>query len=237
MSSHPSTSGTTRASRRSAYEILRETVYGQALCEKALQHTAGSAIRRRYEAEQMVFLEGDEVAGLYAVEAGWLKLVKMSPSGREQVIAFVGAGETFGEIAALTLHTNLVTAIALEPTTLWLVPREVFLQLLTEEPCMAQAVILALTQRVSRLVGLIEDLSLRSVEGRTAHLLLDLSDDGIVRRQPWATQAELAARLGTVPRVLSRALRHLSEEGVIQVERSQIAILDREKLEEKSVPD
>lgn len=102
---------------------------------------------------------------------------------------------------------------------------------------MAQAVIQALTQRVLQLVSLVEDLSLRGVEARAAHLLLDLSDDGIVRREPWATQAELASRLGTVPRVLSRTLRHLSEEGLIQVERSQIAILDRQRLAKKSIPD
>lgn len=225
MKNHLTTSGTSRAPRRRTFDALWETVYKQALCEEALQYMADSAIRQFYEAEQVLFLEGGEVAGLYVVEAGWLKLIKLSPSGREQIVAFVGANETFGEIAALTLGTNLVTAIALEPTTLWLVPREVFLQLLAENRCMAQAVILALTRRLLQLGALIEDLSLRSVEGRIAHLLLDLSDEGIMSRQPWATQAELAARLGTVPRVLSRALRALSEEGVIQVERSQITIL------------
>jgi CRP/FNR family transcriptional regulator, dissimilatory nitrate respiration regulator len=237
MSSQPTTRETTRASTRSAYEALLETVYGQGFCEETLQRMAAAAIYRLYEAEQVVFLEGDEAVGLYIVEAGWLKLIKSSSSGREQVVTFVGTGETFGEIAALTLHTNLVTAIALEPTTLWLVPGEVFLQLLADKPCMAQVVVLVLAQRLLHLLGLVEDLSLRSVGGRTAQLLLDLSDEEIVWRQPWATQAELAARVGTVPRVLSRALRTLSEEKVIAVGRNQITILDRKKLEEKSVAD
>jgi CRP/FNR family transcriptional regulator len=59
---------------------------------------ATSAIRREYEAGQVVFLEGEPCAGLYFIEQGWLKSVKISPSGREQVIRFAGPGEVFNEI-------------------------------------------------------------------------------------------------------------------------------------------
>ena len=49
-------------------------------------------------------------------------------------------------------------------------------------------------------------------------------------RQRWATQAEMAARLGTVPDMVNRALRKLAEAGMIHVERQQIQILDKEGL-------
>ncbi len=52
----------------------------------------------------------------------------------------------------------------------------------------------------------------------------------MVQRQRWATQAEMAARLGTVPDMVNRALRKLSEAGMINVERHQIQILDKEGL-------
>jgi DNA-binding GntR family transcriptional regulator len=48
-----------------------------------------------------------------------------------------------------------------------------------------------------------------------------------LERQAWLTQAELAARLGTVPDVLSRALRILADAGLIRFDRRQISILDR----------
>jgi DNA-binding transcriptional regulator YhcF (GntR family) len=44
----------------------------------------------------------------------------------------------------------------------------------------------------------------------------------------------MAARLGTVPDVMNRALRSLSEEGLIQIERRQIHILDREGLQARA---
>jgi len=82
----------------------------------------------------------------------------------------------------------------------------------------------------------VEDLSLRTVEARLARFLLEQATGGVLRRQRWATQAEMAARLGTVPDELNRALRSLAEEGLIQVKRHQIQILDRQGLEAKVMP-
>ncbi len=86
-------------------------------------------------------------------------------------------------------------------------------------------------------ISLIEDLSLRPVVSRLAKLLLmQLADDQqvVLPRQRWATQAEIAARLGTVPDVVNRALRSLAEEGLIRVTRHQIIILDRAGLAAKA---
>ena len=80
------------------------------------------------------------------------------------------------------------------------------------------------------LVRLVEDLSLCSVEARLARLILQKAQGDALRRQPWATQAEMAARLGTVPDMVNRSLRKLAEAGVIRVERHQIQILDKEGL-------
>jgi CRP/FNR family transcriptional regulator len=78
----------------------------------------------------------------------------------------------------------------------------------------------------------VADLSLRSVTGRLASLLLSDATDDILHRPRWYTQSELAARLGTVPDVIQRALRSLEEAGVIQVQRHRIHILDRARLTE-----
>jgi CRP/FNR family transcriptional regulator len=86
-------------------------------------------------------------------------------------------------------------------------------------------------------ISLIEDLSLRPVTARLAKLLLlQLADDQqtAIPRHRWATQAEIAARLGTVPDVIHRTLRSLENEGLIQVERQRIVILDRNGLAAKA---
>jgi CRP-like cAMP-binding protein len=192
---------------------------------------ARAAIRQTYAANQTVFLEGESASGLYVVQEGWLKAIKISPAGREQILRVVGPGETFNEISVLVGSANLATVVALEPATLWIVSRETMLHLLEEQPQLARVVIQHLAARVQHLVALVEDLSLRTVEARLARLLLEQATGGIISRRRWSTQAELAARLGTVPDVLNRALRSLIEAGHVQVERHQIRILDYARLE------
>jgi DNA-binding GntR family transcriptional regulator len=87
-----------------------------------------------------------------------------------------------------------------------------------------------MAERMLYLVSLITDLSLRPVTGRLARLLLESAVEDVLERPRWFTQAELAARLGTVPDVIQRALRALENEGLIAVDRHQIHILDRPAL-------
>jgi CRP/FNR family transcriptional regulator len=105
----------------------------------------------------------------------------------------------------------------------------------TTDPALALPVLDFMATRISELVQLVADLSLHTVTARLARLLLEQAQDDLIQRRSWATQAEMAARLGTVPDVLSRALRTLVEAGLIQVQRHQIQILDRQGLLEHTI--
>ena len=210
--------------------LLKAVSYFSDLDSNALSVLARSAIRRTYVAGQVVLIEGEPCAGLCIVESGWLKAVKIGLDGREQVLQMLQAGEAFNAISVFTDAPNQASVSALEPSVIWLIPREVLLRLMDEHPQLARQVIRDLAGRVMHLVRMAEDLSLRSVEARLARLLLEQAQGESVQRRRWATQAEMASRLGTVPDVVNRALRKLSEEGLIHVERHQIQILDKEGL-------
>lgn len=205
------------------------------LDDSILATLANTALWRAYPSGAILFLEGEAAAGLYQVQTGWIKVVKMSPEGREQVLRFLGPGEVFNEIGVFGNRPNPATAIALEPAGLWLIERAAIHQVLKTHPAVALQVVERMADRVIELVGLVADLSLRTVEARLARLLLEQSAGDVVLRQRWATQAELASRLGTVPDVLSRALRSLAEAGLIEAERQQIRILDRAGLEARAM--
>jgi CRP/FNR family transcriptional regulator len=216
---------------------LSAVPYFAELDPATLQTVAQAAIRREYETGQVVFLEGEPCAGLCVVQDGWLKVVKLSPDGREQVLRIVSAGETFNEVSVFTTAPNPATVVALEPSTVWIIQRQVMLQLLDQHPGMARRILQNLAEHVLYLVSLIEDLSLRTVEARLARHLLERASAGKLRRHRWATQAEMAARLGTVLEVLNRALQGLVTEGLIEVERHQIRIVDRGGLKARAMLD
>ena len=195
---------------------------------------ARKAVWREYAAGAIVYLEGDVARGFYYLHSGWLKEVKTSPEGREQILQYLGAGEIFNYMGIFVDRPNPATAIALEPTGVWLLQRESFHNVLATNPTLGLRVAEALADYVVHLVQLVSDLSLRTVEARLAQRLLEQAEAGVVYRQRWATQAEMAARLGTVPDVISRVLQKLVEEQLIRVERQRIWILNSKGLAAKA---
>lgn len=218
-----------------AEPALRSVPYFAELSSELIKPIAQSAIRRCYDPGQLVILEGEPAFGLYIVQAGWLKAVKIALDGREQTLQFLGPGEVFNAVSVFTDAPNPATVSALEESVLWVVPRQAMLRLLDAYPGLARQVIQNLAGRMLHLLGLVEDLSLRTVEARLARMLLEQAERATVARQRWATQAEMAARLGTVPDVISRVLRKFADEGLVEVARRQVKILDRAGLESKAM--
>ncbi len=216
--------------QQDAAKSLQAVSYFAGLDAAAQEAVTQAAIRRAYDAGQVILLEGEPCAGLYVVESGWLKVIKIGMDGREQVLQTLGPGDTFNAISVFTDAPNQATVTALETSQVWIVRREVLLRMLEEHPELARQVVKDLAGRVMHLVRMVEDLSLRSVEARLARLILESAEDEMVQRRSWATQAEMAARLGTVPDVVNRALRKLATAGLIRVDRQQIRILDRAQL-------
>lgn len=197
------------------------------LDEETLDILVRGAVWREYAAGEVVVLEGEAAAGFYYIQTGWLKVIKVSLQGREQVLSFIEPGNTFYEVGAFSEQPNPATAVALEAAGVWLIKRERVRQLMRERPFFAEFILAKMADRLIHLVSLVTDLSLRPVTGRLARLLLESANDDTLYRPRWYTQAELAARLGTVPDVIQRALRDLEQEGLIAVTRKTIRILDR----------
>jgi len=196
-----------------------------------LGRLAGGAQWRHVAPAEVIFLEGEPAPGLFILDSGYVKIVKASVQGREQSLEFIAPGQPFNTVAVFTAHPSPATAIALEPSSVWLIPRATVTALLRESPDFAQQVIESMADRMVFLVGLVADLSLRSVTGRLARLLLDQAADGVVHRPRWYTVPELASRLGTVPDVAQRALGRLASDGLVEVSRREIRIHDRAALE------
>ena len=193
-----------------------------------------AAIPRHFEAGQVIYLEGEPADYVYILEHGWVKATRITHEGREQGLLFLHPVEIFGDIAVFTGTTYPGTTTALESVDAWVLPSETFLHLVKRYPDLALAIIRKLSERVLYYIGLVEDLSLKSVEARLASTLLrnaELSDKRlIVPRREWTTFDEMAVRLGTVRDVLSRAMKTLEAEGYLKVEKQTIIILDPEGL-------
>ena len=214
--------------------LLESIRHFDSLPPEIQESLAVAATRRTFLADQVIYIEGEPAEFLYIIENGWVKATRISREGREQALLFLHAGEVFGDIAAFTGQSYPGTVTALEKVDLWVIPAAEIIDLTRQNPDLAMAVIRRMGERVMHYVDLIEDLSLHNVERRVARTLLRNagSQDGrlVVPRQAWTTYDEMAVRLGTVRDVLSRALNTLENEGLLQVQRREIILLDRQGL-------
>ena len=218
-------------SKKEVINLLSKISYFSELDSTALKYISEATIQQTFEAGQFPFMEGEPCIGLYIVKSGWLRAVKISSTGREQVIRFVGPDEVFNEVSVLTGEVNIISVEALEASKVIIVQREVLLRMVDQHPSLAKSIIKNLAHRVLYAMNLVTDLSLRSVESRLARFLIEEADANMINRKKWATQAAIAARIGTVPVVINRAFRAFVENNLIELERERIKIINHAELQ------
>ncbi len=211
-------------------EALQRSALFADLPQETLSRVARVSIRRTYTPEETIILEGAPCRAAYFVAEGQVRILRTSPDGREQVLSQLGPGRSFNTVPPFQPQgTNHATAQAVNQATLYAIPAEDFCRLVTTSPGLALALLQDFADRLDHLTDLVEDLSLRTVRGRLARFLLRQAEAGAVTRQ-W-TQAEMAARLGTVREMIGRTLRSFVDAGLIKMDRHRIELLDRQGLE------
>ena len=186
--------------------------------------------QRSYPAGQIVLLEGAASSVLYVVQAGRLKLFKTSPRGREQVLRLLRPGDMFNEVAVFDDGPNPASAQAIQDCSLFLLRRRDLLRFVEERPGIALAITRTFARRLREALALVEDLAFRDVTSRIAKILLE-GQDGQPEAAPRLTQELLAAMAGSRREVVGRALKALSQDGAIRLERGRIHVRDRRALE------
>ncbi len=211
-------------------ESLRRIALFADLSPAELSRLANVSIRRTYDPDETIILEGAPCRAAYFVAKGHVRILRTSPDGREQVLALLGPGHGFNTVPPFRPRgINHATAEAVDRATLHVIPCEDLIRLVTTSPELALVLLRDFAERLDQLTDLVEDLSLRTVRGRLARFLLEQAEAGAVTRR-W-TQEEMAAQLGTVREMVGRTLRAFTDAGLIKFDRQRIELLDRKGLE------
>ncbi|OGP85655.1 MAG: transcriptional regulator [Deltaproteobacteria bacterium RBG_16_54_11] len=206
----------------------------EGLSQKHYDELAGIAVDRSYKRGQIIFSEGDEGIGLYVLIAGKVKVFKLSPEGKEQILHVFEEGEPFGEASVFAGQRFPAHAETLEKSRILFFPRAAFIELIKRDPSLALNMLAILSRRLRKFTLLVEDLSLKEVPGRLAAYFLSVSEqrDGSDDLKLDIAKNQLAGLLGTIPETLSRILARMVRQGLIHVDGSRIKIVDRQGLEE-----
>lgn len=218
-------------------ETLSKVPIFSDLTENELTFLAQRAVRRHYDAAEIVFSEGQPCSGLYVVESGHIRIFKSSASGREQVLSIDGPGSSVAELPVFDGGNYPASVAAVEEASLLFVSKQDFQSLCLTHPQVALKVLRVVGARLRRLVGIIEELSFTTVRSRLASFLLRMAQKegkrvagGTEVTLP-ASNQELAAQIGTVRELVSRNLSRLQAEGIVKLDGRSVVIADLKALE------
>jgi CRP/FNR family transcriptional regulator len=214
---------------------LTQIALFSSLTETEVQALAQRAVERRFAADEMLFWEGEDCAGIFLVVEGSVKIFKTSAGGREMMLALESAPSTVAELPLFDGGPYPASVRAVEPVTALFINKNDFYQVCRQFPDVALKILAVVGRRLRHLVGVVEAMTFGSVTQRLARLLLDASKQaGADEFDLPLTHQELASRLGTVREVVSRNLARFRAEGLIRIQGRQVSILDRAGLTTES---
>ena len=217
-------------------EILKKSLLFSGLDDEHLAEVAAISARRTFARGESLFTEGEPANGFYLLAAGNIKLCKVSPDGKEKVLHFVHPAETFAEAAFFGDGAYPAEARALEKGEALFFPKEAFMGLLERNPRFSLNLIVSLSLLLRRFARQIEELSFAEVPARLAAYLIELAAKKSTTYQGKTyldldmKKGELASHIGTVSETLSRSLKKLKDDGIIEVDGSRVIIHDVERL-------
>lgn len=178
----------------------------------------------------VLFRAGDAAQGFVVVLQGRIEVHLTGPSGREILLYSVEPGQscvqtTLGLMAGEPYSGE---AFAATEAKVVMIPRPVFLQLMESEAAFRGFVLTALGRRMQDVTRLLEQVAFATIESRLAAALLDMAEADQVQ----ATQAELAARIGSAREVVTRRLDAFQRAGWVETDRGTVRITDRLALEQ-----
>ncbi|MEX1295137.1 MAG: Crp/Fnr family transcriptional regulator [Candidatus Limnocylindrales bacterium] len=215
---------------------LRDSCLFERAEEAAIVAIARHLRRRRFRRGETIFHQGDPGDALHIVSSGAVKIVLPSLDGEEAIIATLRSGDFFGELALLDGAPRSATAIALEATETWTLPRAAFLTMLDGDKALRESLLAGLARELRRVTSHVEELHFLDLAGRLsarlARLARDTDPEAHEVRLDWPyTQSDLASMIGGTRQSVNKLLSELVDRGLVIIEKDALVIPDVEALE------
>ncbi len=212
---------------------LQKCFLFQALNDQARAEIAARAHRRRFAAGAAIFRAGDPGQSMMAIATGTVRISLPTVPGREVVLADLGPGEVFGEVALLDGKDRSANASALSTCELLELERRDVLPFLAERPEVCVRLLALLCDRLRRADQRMSDIAFLDIPARIARTLLARIGDPSERRPKpklALSQGELAAMVGASRENVNRHLRDWQRRGILESRSGWIVVLSRETL-------
>jgi CRP/FNR family transcriptional regulator, cyclic AMP receptor protein len=202
-----------------------------------LRAVVGMMIRKQFKCGETIVQEDEEEGQtFFVISSGVVHVAVMTAEGKNAVLATLKHGDFFGEMALLDGEPRSASVIAAQDCDLFLLYRRVFLDMLQRFPKIAVHLLTEMSKRIRRANRHINTLSMMSVYGRVADVLLQLAKDQGIRAENMIfiynrpTHQTIANMAGTSRETVSRILSQLQKKHYIAIDGKKLVILNEKKL-------
>jgi CRP/FNR family transcriptional regulator len=189
---------------------------------------------RAFRKDEILFNAGDSANGFYYVLYGEVRIFRMDNHGKEVEVVRINPGDFFGEAVVFVSDKFPAFAQAVKDTETLFFSKKTIFQHIDKDPTIARFFISLLAKKCIVLNKRIETLELRTVRQRLAQFILsqyqEQQSDVIVLNMK---KIELARFIGTISETLSRNLKLMQEDNLIEVHGRNIRVKDSEKLRQE----
>ena len=187
---------------------------------------------RKYPKNSMIILEEEMGDVVFIVMSGTVKITRVNDEGKEVILAMLGSGEVFGEMAILDGESRSANALSQENCEVITINREDFLNLLKTNNRVSLNLMTEFAIRLRKTDQQIEALSLDDAEHRIGVSILNLAEDmGVIRHgavtvENLPYQQDIANMAGTSRETVSRVMKIFEERGLITKSGHRLSIPD-----------
>ncbi|MFC2029100.1 Crp/Fnr family transcriptional regulator [Chloroflexota bacterium] len=180
---------------------------------------------------KILYMPEDTSEVLFLLKKGRIQLYRISPDGKKLVIDTIGPGAVFGEMALIGQGMHNTFAEAIEECILCVMSRDELERLLVTKPKVALRIFETLGRRLKEAELRLEEIAFKGIPARLSSLLLLLADEQGSDTIVGLTHQDLGEQIGTYRETTTQTLNTFKAEGLIEIGRKRITILDREGLE------
>lgn len=168
---------------------------------------------------------------LFILKRGRVQLYRLSSEGKKLVVATIGPGTIFGEMAMIGQGMHNKFAQAVDDCLLCVMSRHDVERLILSKPTVALRFMQIMADRLNQAEARLEDMAFKSIPARLAALLLTLRTDQGDSITGY-THQDLAEAVGTYRETATQTLNEFKARNLIDIGRKRIDVLDPEGLEE-----
>jgi CRP-like cAMP-binding protein len=163
---------------------------------------------------------------LFILKKGRVQFYRLSPEGKKLVVAAIGPGTIFGEMAIIGQGMQNAFAEAVDDCLLCVMSQHDVERLILSKPAVALRLMELMADRLSRAEAQLEDMAFKSIPTRLALLLLRLQEDQGGNSIYGYTHQDLAEAIGTYRETATQTLNEFKANKLIEIGRKRIDILD-----------